>query len=80
MFEHKKEETQLKAVRLKLELDILNLALDRQNLLVQDLERKVEALHIRSPVDGVVGNLEVEQKSVVARYQPILSSSTRTEN
>ncbi|MFT4853972.1 MAG: HlyD family secretion protein, partial [Bacteroidia bacterium] len=45
----------------------------RQALVVDDLKRKIDSLQVRSPVDGIVGNLEVEQKSIVARYQPILS-------
>ncbi len=73
VFKHHLEESLLKSERLKLELDILNHALDRQKLLVQDLERKVQALTIHSPVDGVVGNLEVEQKSIVSQHQAILS-------
>jgi HlyD family secretion protein len=73
LLEHKKEESVLKTEQLKLELDILNHALTRQQLLVKELDRKVAALKITSPVDGVVGNLEVEQKSIVARYQPLLT-------
>jgi HlyD family secretion protein len=73
LLRHQQEEAVLKSERLKLELDILNHSLTRQELLVQDLERKVSALTILSPVNGVVGNLEVEQKSVVAKYQPLLT-------
>jgi HlyD family secretion protein len=70
---HKGEEASLKTEQLKLELDILNHALNRQKLLVMELDRKIAALSVLSPVDGVVGNLEVEQKSIVARYQKIMS-------
>ena len=73
VFDHQGEESLLKTERLKLELNILNHALNRQKLLVQDLGRKVRALTVQSPVDGVVGNLEVEQKSMVSRHQAILS-------
>ncbi|MFT4632026.1 MAG: HlyD family secretion protein [Crocinitomicaceae bacterium] len=71
--EHQEEGEQLKTERLKLEFDILNHAFTRQALVVDDLKRKIDSLQVRSPVDGIVGNLEVEQKSIVARYQPILS-------
>jgi HlyD family secretion protein len=73
LFQHGAAEASLKAEQLKLELDILNHALNRQKLLVAELDRKVAALNVLSPVDGVVGNLEVEQKSVVSKYQEILS-------
>jgi HlyD family secretion protein len=73
IYQHKTEAALLKSERLGLELDILNHALNRQELQVAELQRQVEALEIRSPVDGVVGNLEVQQKSMVARYQAILS-------
>jgi len=73
IFNHQEEESILKSERLKLELDILDHAMNRQKLLVKELDRKVAELEIVSPVNGVVGNLEVEQKSIVSRYQPILS-------
>ena len=73
VFQHEQQESLLETERLILEMDILNHALTRQRLLVEELDRKVAALEIVSPVNGVVGNLEVEQKSIVARYQPILT-------
>ena len=73
VFQHEQDESLLETERLILEMDILNHALTRQRLLVEELDRKVAALEVVSPVDGVVGNLEVEQKSIVARYQPILT-------
>ena len=47
--------------------------LDRQNFLVEDLQRQVSELEMRSPVSGIVGNLLVEQKAAVARNQEIMS-------
>jgi HlyD family secretion protein len=70
---HQKEKAVLEVERLKLELDILNHSLTRQRLLVEELNRKVAALKLMSPVTGVVGNLDVEQNSIVARYQPLLT-------
>jgi HlyD family secretion protein len=70
---HQEEKSVLEVERLKLELDILNHSLTRQRLLVEELERKIAALKLMSPVTGVVGNLEVEQNSIVARYQPLLT-------
>jgi HlyD family secretion protein len=73
VFLHVKDEAILKAEKLKLELDILNHAFSRQGILVEELSRQVAALRIASPVTGVIGNLAVEQKSIVARYQPLMT-------
>ena len=49
------------------------LQVDRQQLLVGDLQRKVDELTLRSPVKGIVGNLAVQDKNQVTRHQAILS-------
>jgi len=45
----------------------------RQALLVQDLERQVAELTVRSPVDGQVGQLLVAERASVARDAPLLT-------
>ena len=58
---------------LAFEVKSKQLALDRQRLLAADLQRQVEELKIRSPVDGQVGQLIVQQRANVAANAPILS-------
>lgn len=58
---------------LAFELKSKHLALDRQRLLAEDLQRQVEELKVRSPVDGQVGQLIVEQRANVAANAPILT-------
>jgi len=58
---------------LSFELKSKRLALDRQRLLSEDLQRQVEELKVRSPVDGQVGQLIVEQRANVAANAPILT-------
>lgn len=58
---------------LAFELKSKRLALDRQRLLAEDLQRQVEELKVRSPVDGQVGQLLVQQRANVAANAPILS-------
>jgi len=70
---HAVEDAALDDERLAFEQQTRELQSDRQNLLVEDLLRRVDALNVRSPVDGVVGNLLVEQKAAVARNQEIMS-------
>ncbi|MFT4928767.1 MAG: HlyD family secretion protein [Phenylobacterium sp.] len=73
VYQHKVKAHTLNSKRLNLELDILNHSLDRQKLVVSELDRKITELDITSPVDGVVGNLEIDQKSVVTRDKAIMS-------
>ena len=42
-------------------------------LLVDDLQRQVDSLNVRSPVDGLLGNLAVENKTYIIKNQLILS-------
>jgi len=58
---------------LAFELKSKRLALDRQRLLAEDLQRQVEELKVRSPVDGQVGQLIVQQRANVAANAPILT-------
>ena len=41
--------------------------------MVTELERRVTGLAVRSPVNGMVGLLAVDQKSAVARSQPLMT-------
>ncbi len=59
--------------RLAFELKVKELEVRRQEVRVEELQRQVDALSIRSPVSGVVGDLLVEQKSAVARDTPIMA-------
>jgi HlyD family secretion protein len=47
--------------------------LDRQQLVVDELQRRVDDLSIRSPVTGIVGNVAVNQKAVVAENGPLIT-------
>lgn len=63
----------LDAESLAFELKSKRLALDRQRFLAQDLQRQVDELKVRSPVDGQVGQLIVQQRANVAANAPILT-------
>jgi HlyD family secretion protein len=49
------------------------LDVDRQNLVVAELQRRVDDLAIRSPVTGVVGNVETVQKALVNQNAPVVT-------
>jgi len=71
--EHAVADAKLDDERLAFELKTRELQVERQALLVQDLLRQVDELNMRSPVDGIVGNLMVDQKAAVARNQVVMA-------
>lgn len=71
--QHAVKDADLNKESLAFEILTKQLQLDRQSLLVDELSRKVDELTLRSPVDGIVGNLAVQQKNQVTKNQPILS-------
>jgi len=72
-YEHAVADADLFDERLAFELKASELELDRQRLLVEDLQRRVDELAIASPVSGVVGDLLVAQKAAVTRDTPVMS-------
>lgn len=69
---HAKSDQKLSERALAFELRTKRLALERQRVVVSELERRAEALVVRSPVDGQVGQLLVAQSSNVAPHAPVL--------
>ena len=70
---HAVADSKLDKERLEFELKTRELQLDRQSLLVKDLNRQVDELDMRSPVSGIVGNLLVDQKAAVNRNQVVMA-------
>jgi HlyD family secretion protein len=71
--EHALADSKLQDETLAFELRTKRLSLDRQKLLVADLERQVEMLKVRAPVSGQVGQLLVQQKANVAANVALLT-------
>jgi HlyD family secretion protein len=64
----------------KLQEDVLNFELktkrveiERQRLAVKELQRRVDALNVKSPVKGMVGSLAVNQKAAVTENAALLT-------
>jgi len=72
-YEHAVADADLFDERLAFELRASELELDGQRLLVENLQRRVDELSIRSPVNGVVGDLLVDQKAAVSRDMPVMA-------
>ncbi len=71
--EHAVADADLFDERLTFELRAKELARNRQQLLVEDLQRQVSELAIRSPVAGIVGDLLVDQRAAVSRDTPVMA-------
>ncbi|ESP91201.1 MULTISPECIES: efflux RND transporter periplasmic adaptor subunit [Pseudoalteromonas] len=70
---HAIESLKLSQEQLNFELQSTQLDLDRQRHLVADLQRQVDALTLTSPLNGIVGNLNVQQKQHVQRDSELMS-------
>ncbi|MGI9233610.1 MAG: efflux RND transporter periplasmic adaptor subunit [Woeseiaceae bacterium] len=72
-YQHAIADADLFDERLAFELRASEFEVSRQELLVEDLRRQVDDLAIKSPVDGIVGDLLVDQKSAVSRDLPVMA-------
>ncbi|KFN48799.1 efflux RND transporter periplasmic adaptor subunit [Arenimonas composti] len=47
--------------------------LARQRLVFADIERRVDELNVRAPVDGIIGTLNIVDRAVVAQNAPLMT-------
>ncbi|MGD8384660.1 MAG: efflux RND transporter periplasmic adaptor subunit, partial [Lysobacterales bacterium] len=71
--EHAVADARLDDERRAFELKTRELKVQRQKILVDNLARRVDELNMRSPVNGIVGNLMVEQKANVSPNQVVMA-------
>ncbi|WP_196140622.1 efflux RND transporter periplasmic adaptor subunit [Aliikangiella sp. G2MR2-5] len=71
--QHAVQDAKLNKESLDFELTTKRLQIQRQQLLVDEMTRQVEGLRLRSPVNGIVGQLVVEEKTAIAKNQPVIS-------
>jgi HlyD family secretion protein len=71
--EHAVADAALFDERLAFELRASEFDVGRQELVVEDLRRQIGQLVIKSPVDGIVGDLLVDQKAAVSRDTPVMA-------
>jgi ABC-type lipoprotein export system ATPase subunit len=57
----------------KFDVDSKKALLDRQQFMVTDLKRQVEALTVRSPVAGQIGQVQVPDRASIAKDAPLLT-------
>jgi len=70
---HAVQDVTVQDEKLAFEVRTRLLDVERQRVIVAELERRVDQLDVRSPVDGVVGTLAVQQRAAVAVNQPLLT-------
>ena len=72
-FQHANQDAQLQKDSQEFELRTKQLAVEQQQLLVDNLKRRVDELTIRSTVSGIVGSILADQKAVVTANQPLIT-------
>ena len=72
-YDHAAANADLDRDSLALELRTKRLERDRQRLTVENLQRQVDELTVRSPVNGMVANLGQPEKSRVAESAPLIT-------
>ena len=76
---HAVNDASLNIESLEFEVQTKQLQVDRQALEVNELSRQEVELTLLSPVNGIVGNLAVQQKNQVSKNQAIMSVVDLTE-
>lgn len=72
-YEHAVQNARMQAEKLSFELRTSELDVERQRGVVANFERRVDELTVRSPVDGMVGSIAVQQRAAVTPNQPLLT-------
>ncbi len=70
---HAQEKIRLVRETTGFEVRTKELQVDRQRLVVEDVNRKVKELAVLSPVDGLVSRVDVKDKDTVQANQPLFS-------
>lgn len=79
VYKHAVNDAKLNIESLEFEVQTKQLQVQRQALEVNELSRQEIELTLLSPVNGLVGNLAVEQKNQVSKNQAIMSVVDLTE-
>ncbi len=73
VLQHARQDMALSSDSLDFDIKAKKLAAERQALLVKNLQRQVDNLTVRSPVDGQVGQVFVAPKATVAENAKLMS-------
>jgi HlyD family secretion protein len=70
---HTKQAADLEEDNVALELKTKTAQLERQKAALSNAQRRVDELHVRAPVDGFIGTLNVANRSVVQANVPLMT-------
>ena len=70
---HAAAAAQLESADVQLELKSKTKQLERQRIALNYAKRRVDALHLRAPISGLIGAVSVPNRSMVAADSPVLS-------
>lgn len=70
---HAIQKAELNRENLEFELKTKEFQLERQQFVVNELQRQVDELKLTSPLNGVVGNIDVREKDTVAANSALLT-------
>ena len=73
LFKHAKKRVELALKRLAFENKTREFSIKSQQLVVDELQRRIQLLKIRAPVTGVVGNWLVQKKEHIKNTQAIMT-------
>ena len=71
-YKHAVQDAELNSESLSFESKSISLDIQQQTLYVSELQRQVDGLTIISPVNGIVGNLNTNNKTFLSKNQPIM--------
>ena len=72
-YTHAKQGLILQKESLAFELKTKELQLERQQFVVDDLNRQIDELTLRSPLDGIIGLVNIREKDLVAINAPLIT-------
>jgi len=72
-YEHEDKQAKLNNDSLKFEAKTQQAVIERQKLVVAEIQRQVDGLTLYSPLSGIVGNWLATQKSAVTNSQPLMT-------
>ena len=72
-YQQSKQNNRLEKESIEFELSSAQLDVENQDIVVQALNRRVANLVITSPVDGMIGNVQVEQRQALVDNQAIIT-------
>ncbi|MFC3031049.1 efflux RND transporter periplasmic adaptor subunit [Pseudoalteromonas fenneropenaei] len=72
-YEHAQQAYELQKESLAFELKSRQAELERQTVVVAELERQIRALQLTAPLDGIVGVVNIREKDLVTENSPLLT-------